>query len=89
MKRRPFGSLIQRPPRPGYYVTFMWRAAIPDPEAKAYVHYLSLAVSGGIVGYVVSATFLSALYSPHLYVLTAFAILGRKFAIQYSRKAAS
>jgi hypothetical protein len=24
MKRRPLGSLIQRPPRPGYYVTFMW-----------------------------------------------------------------
>lgn len=24
MKRRPFGSIIQRPPRPGYYVTFVW-----------------------------------------------------------------
>lgn len=24
MKRRRFGSIIQRPPGPGYYVTFMW-----------------------------------------------------------------
>lgn len=24
MKRRPFGSILQRPPRPGFYVTFTW-----------------------------------------------------------------
>ncbi len=42
------------------------------PEALRKAYYVTLAIDGSLVGYLVSGTFISVLYYPHFWILLAF-----------------
>lgn len=50
-----------------------------DDDSR-YAYYLSLAFSASLVGFFVSGTFLSVLYYPHYFYLTAMIVAARKVA---------
>jgi O-antigen ligase len=49
-----------------------------DEEERRFDDYVRNAVTASAIGFLVTSTFLSALYYPHIYVLAAFAAIGRR-----------
>ncbi len=62
-------------------VYYMVRIPIRDPDTREFIEYMSLSCSASMIGFVVASTFLSALYYPHIYLLSAFCIVGYKLAL--------
>ncbi|NNE07530.1 MAG: hypothetical protein HKN20_03100, partial [Gemmatimonadetes bacterium] len=62
-------------------VRLMRRIKVP-PEEREYVDYLSLALMASMIGYVVTSTFLSTLYYPHIYVIAALVAAAFKLTLQ-------
>ena len=60
-----------------------------DDRDKEYIYYLSLAFLASFAGYFASGTFLSVLYYPYYWYLTAILVAARKVAIRlnYARNA--
>jgi O-antigen ligase len=64
----------------------MRRIRVRDPSVRRLVDYFGNALFASILGFLVAATFLSALYYPHIYVLTAFCVVGRRLAVEAGEK---
>lgn len=59
----------------------MRRIRVPQAD-RQYVDYLSLSLMASMIGYGVTATFLSTLYYPHIYVLAALVAAAFKLTLQ-------
>jgi O-antigen ligase len=54
------------------------RRRFEHEEEKRFADYVRNAVAASAVGFLVTSTFLSALYYPHIYLLAALAAVGRR-----------
>ncbi len=64
----------------------MRRIRVRDSDVRRLLDYFGNALFASILGFVVTATFLSALYYPHMYVLTALCVVGRRLAVEAAEK---
>jgi O-antigen ligase len=72
-----YGLLLYTNVRDLVWVT---RRAHGDDEASRYIHAIALALLAGLAGYFASGTFLSVLYYPHYFYLTAVIVALRRVA---------
>ncbi len=60
------------------------RTTLVEDRDKEYMYYLSLAFLASFAGYFASGTFLSVLYYPHYWYLTAILVAAKKIGVNHS-----
>ncbi|MCZ7582459.1 MAG: O-antigen ligase family protein [Deltaproteobacteria bacterium] len=59
--------------------------ALKDPQTQKEIHFFGDALTTGLVGLLVSGAFLSVLYYPHIYILSAMTMILLRVAQDFSR----
>ncbi len=72
----------------GLYVRRMLHFPVDDPDDREHLRYYSHSLTASAIGFMVSATFLSALYYPHIYVLAGIAMAAHHLASMAATRSA-